>query len=326
MATFFETPTTDSRLAPAAKSIPSLLLKSIAPNTIKRYAYGFRTWSNWRRDHPDISCLPVVDVHLAIFIAVSIQINSPFGRVDSVCQGLSWLHRALGLPNPCESSTVVLLKEAAKRLLSKAVRKKEPLSPKDLKALAQRLRYGSLIDLRSLTVAVLSYAGFLRFDEVSRLRLRDIKFEPSYVRLFIDKSKTDQHKVGRDVLIAKIGSYACPVGVLHSYLKRTQVSEGFIFRGLQSAKGGHALRKANKPISYTTLRQDILAALSELGLDKSRFGLHSLRRGGATQAANSGINDRLFKKHGRWSSDKAKDGYVDESLNAVLSVSRSLGL
>jgi hypothetical protein len=38
------------------------------------------------------------------------------------------------------------------------------------------------------------------------------------------------------------------------------------------------------------------------------FGLHSLKAGGASTAASAGIADRMFKKHGRWKSDKAKDG------------------
>jgi hypothetical protein len=48
--------------------------------------------------------------------------------------------------------------------------------------------------------------------------------------------------------------------------------------------------------------------------DIKKFGLHSLRSGGATTCANLGISDRLFKKHGRWSSETAKDGYVKDSL------------
>jgi hypothetical protein len=33
--------------------------------------------------------------------------------------------------------------------------------------------------------------------------------------------------------------------------------------------------------------------------DIKKFGLRSLRSGGATTCANLGISDRLFKKHGR---------------------------
>jgi len=54
--------------------------------------------------------------------------------------------------------------------------------------------------------------------------------------------------------------------------------------------------------------------------------LHSLRSGGATAAANRGIPDRLFKRHGRWSSESAKDGYVKDSIDERLRVSQCLGL
>ena len=43
-------------------------------------------------------------------------------------------------------------------------------------------------------------------------------------------------------------------------------------------------------------------------------------------AANSGVPDRLFKRHGRWASESAKDGYVQDSLSARLSVSKALGI
>ena len=48
--------------------------------------------------------------------------------------------------------------------------------------------------------------------------------------------------------------------------------------------------------------------------------LHSLRIGGATKAANAGIKDRLFKRHGRWRSEQAKDGYVNDSISERLEV------
>jgi len=47
---------------------------------------------------------------------------------------------------------------------------------------------------------------------------------------------------------------------------------------------------------------------------------------GATTAANSGVNDRVFQRHGRWKSVQAKDTYVDDDLARRLSVSKFLGL
>lgn len=66
--------------------------------------------------------------------------------------------------------------------------------------------------------------------------------------------------------------------------------------------------------------------LQLLGLKKCNFGLHSLRSGGATAAANAGISDRLFKKHGRWKSENAKDGYIRENIVHQLSVSMNIGI
>ena len=77
-------------------------------------------------------------------------------------------------------------------------------------------------------------------------------------------------------------------------------------------------------MSYTRTREIVLEAFACLGYEKRKFGLHSLRSGGATAAANAGIKDRLFRRHGRWKSENAKDGYVKDDLEALLSVSRSL--
>ena len=70
----------------------------------------------------------------------------------------------------------------------------------------------------------------------------------------------------------------------------------------------------------------ILNAIESIGINKKFFGTHSLRAGGATAAANFGVPDRLFKQYGRWSSEKAKDGYVESSLRSLLFVSQNLGI
>lgn len=41
-------------------------------------------------------------------------------------------------------------------------------------------------------------------------------------------------------------------------------------------------------------------------------------------AANMGVCDRIFKKHGRWKSDSAKDGYVAENVHVQMSVTKNL--
>lgn len=76
---------------------------------------------------------------------------------------------------------------------------------------------------------------------------------------------------------------------------------------------------------HSTARDIFKKALQEIGLEKSKFWLHSLRAGGDTAAAHRGVCDRIFKKHGRWKSDSAKDGYVAENIHVQMSV-KNLGI
>ena len=61
-------------------------------------------------------------------------------------------------------------------------------------------------------------------------------------------------------------------------------------------------------------------------MNPKEFGLHGLRSGGATAAANAGVPDRLFKRHGRWLSENAKDSYVKDKLEDRLGVTRNIGV
>ena len=67
--------------------------------------------------------------------------------------------------------------------------------------------------------------------------------------------------------------------------------------------------------------------LEVIGVDTKQFGLNSFRAGGATVAANNpSVSERLFKRHGRWKSETAKDGYVKDALDRRLLVSKGLGI
>ena len=78
-------------------------------------------------------------------------------------------------------------------------------------------------------------------------------------------------------------------------------------------------------ITYTRAREIVKEAFQGF-TDVSKIAVHSLRSGGATAAANAGVKDRMLKRHGRWVSENAKDGYVKDNLDSMLSVSQSLGI
>ena len=104
--------------------------------------------------------------------------------------------------------------------------------------------------------------------------------------------------------------------------------ECFIFRAVSfcSSLDAYKLRSADCSLAYSTIREMFKDFLSKIGLDSSKFGLHSLRSGGASAAAASGVSDRVFKWHGRWKGELAKDGYVKAPLAELLAVTLNIGL
>jgi hypothetical protein len=94
-------------------------------------------------------------------------------------------------------------------------------------------------------------------------------------------------------------------------------------------KRGSFYSLGKRSLSYSRSREIFKEALTTLGYDAKKYGLHSLRSGGITsvvQNSNNSIPERLLKLHGRWKTDTAKDMYVQESLHSRLEVSNYLGL
>lgn len=222
--------------------------------------------------------------------------------------------------------------EYAKRHAKPRRLPKEPLTPHMLRSMYHVIggEEATLLDLRKFCILLLSYTGFLRFDEVSQLTRGDVRFFNTHMLIFLERSKTDIYRDGHTLVTSRLNSPCCPVRILLSYIEHAKImtDELYLFRAVTwwKKRGVYTMRVANHPLSYSTCRVDALDLVARVGFDPRSFGLHSARSGGATEAANRGVPDRLFKRHGRWASDRAKDSYVKDNLDHLLRVSRSLGL
>ena len=56
------------------------------------------------------------------------------------------------------------------------------------------------------------------------------------------------------------------------------------------------------------------------------FGLHSLRSGGSSEAANNNVEVDLIDKHARWSNGKSRQRYIKYKKAKRLGITKSLGL
>ena len=323
----------DEQLKQLAMDIPTFLSQSRSKNTQDRYKSGFNKWLTWSEKFSEISSLPAKPIHVALFLTKLLQSNESLSVIESSFYAIKHFHKIACLDDPTSSDLCKNMLEAAKRTAKNVIKKKEPISSLHLHLIYDHIggTSANLLQLRNFVIVLLSFAGFFRFSEVANLRRSDVTFNLTHMTIFIERSKTDIYRDGNYSFIAKTHSALCPVETLQRYFVMAGIcdeSEVYLFRSVSFLKSQnrYVLRINNIPISYTTAREAVMKLLGEIGLNPKQFGLHSLRSGGASAAANNEIKDRLFKRHGRWKSERAKDGYVKDSLDDLLSVSLGLGL
>ena len=316
----------DPRLQQLAQQLFGTVMSSKAPSTEKKYLYAFGRWKRWAEGMDGVTVFPVEAIHLALYLQHIGNSTGSRASVEEAVYALSWIHEAAGLPSPINDPFVQTVLGGLRRMLASPTVKKQPITSEMLSDMVQACQPDpSLGDLRLMAACLLGFAAFLRYDELSKLRCEDLTFTANFLEIKIRSSKTDQYRQGDTVLVARTGRPTCPVNMVERYMAMGELvgKSGLLFRPLTS--NGKKLRP-NGSLTYSRLRELLLDRLRVLGYPAEQFGVHSLRAGGATAAAGSGVPDRLFKRHGRWRSETAKDGYVKDSVEGRLKVTQDLGI
>ena len=122
--------------------------------------------------------------------------------INSAIYGIKWVHQLHGFNDPTNNSFVTSLQEAGKRIACPKRCKKDPVTPDLLIKLCEKFGHcNDLLIIRDITMILLCFAGFLRYDEISSLLCKNVVVHDNYLSIFIEKAKTDQYRDGNEVLI-----------------------------------------------------------------------------------------------------------------------------
>ena len=179
--------------------------------------------------------------------------------------------------------------------------------------------------VRDILMFILMFGGFMRQSEVAALKKGDVWLGEEEgsggpcVYIFIEKSKTDQERIGETIVLqaGSVGSKLCPVTWFKVYdvMKRKDTTNFF-----------YSVLNRNKKLSAgrpNNLLKDFLKEMGMEGKERESYGSHSLRKGGATRAAAAKIRTHVIKRHGRWLSD-AVYIYIVDPVGARLEVSKAV--
>ena len=166
----------DPELKELVCKLLSTILHSCADSTTKKYLGAYRCWKAWATSH-DLIPVPAKPHGVALYLQHLAEESESKSAVEEACHALAWIHSTAGLVSPSSYSFVKGTSEGFQRTLAKPVVKKEPITLKMLEAMVEDAnRSGSLSDLRLVTASLLSFAGFLQFDEMINLRPCDSSF------------------------------------------------------------------------------------------------------------------------------------------------------
>ena len=308
--------------------ISAYMLHSKSDSTVKKYFSAFQKWNSFCTQH-SYTPIPAEPIHIVIYLTKLLDAGSSAGVISTAIYALKWAHSMNGLRDPTENGFVKNLNESAKRLRSVKIVKKDAISSEMLIELCDMFSENSdLLILRDLSMILIGFAGFLRFDELVELRCSDINFQEEYLSVQIRKSKTDVYRSGNEILVSKGTSSACPYKMLQKYMSKACINtslEKYLFRPVFRSGKICKLLEKDKKLSYTRTREVVLRKL-KLVAPGLNLGVHSLRAGGVTTAANANVSDRCLKRHGRWKVDSSKDGYIQDSVQKRLKITESLNL
>ena len=312
------------------ETLPYIITKGRADSTTTKYNQGWRGWVRWAEQKSEVKIRPAHPFYVAIYLNHLLFVNRKKGSITAAFYGIRW---TVGLASPTDNPLVQLAYEGCTRSCRGTKQKKDAMLTDTVKNLVDLFagKPFNLMNQRFLMVCLLGFSGFFRIKELLKVQLKNLTFTKDHLTIFLEQSKVDQHRHGENVYIARTGTKYCPVSFTENFLKDAgfhiiQNEESFIIPRLFKTKKGHTACKT-KGISYTTIRENFAENIRVIE-QRRNYGLHSLRSGGASAAAQNGVSDRLISKQGRWSSTstKARDGYIEDNMQSRLSVTRALSL
>ncbi|KAK2549651.1 hypothetical protein P5673_029768, partial [Acropora cervicornis] len=149
--------------------LKTTVLSSKAYSTSSQYHRAFRKWKEFAVCKLNETGFPADPFHVALYLQHLLEQAQSPSVIDSAFYGIKWAHDMAGLPFPTDNSVVENVRSAAKRILgTAAVNRKEPISSDLIREIVSQANLDNPVDLRNITMYVLCFTGFFRFDDISR--------------------------------------------------------------------------------------------------------------------------------------------------------------
>ena len=212
-------------------------------------------------------------------------------------------HKDKGLASPTRSALVTDTLRGIRRINGSRQRQVMPLLKADLVKITWKLT--GLIGLRDKALLLTGFAGAFRRSELVALQVEDVRFVTEGALINVRRSKTDQNGVGRKVAIPYIKGLHCPVRALKTWLKKSGIKTGALFRRMNRFD-----QITDYGLCAASVALIIKQRVAEAGFNPKQYSGHSLRAGLVTSAAKAGVSSWKIRQQTAHKSDVVLQSYI----------------
>jgi integrase len=253
--------------------------------------------------------------YLAAYAGV-LSINTLKLRLSALAQ---W-HNSQGFADPTKAPVVRQVFKGIRALHPVQEKQAEPLQLQNLQhvvtllqvqaeqALARQDHAALLRCRRDIALILLGFWRGFRSDELCRLQVEHIKAQAGVgITLYLPRSKGDRENLGRTVQTPAL-QRLCPVQAYIDWISCAALVRGPVFRSVD--RWGHLGEEGLHANSIIPLLRQVL---SRAGLDAQLYTSHSLRRGFASWAHQSGWDLKSLMSYVGWKDVKSAMRYIEAS-------------
>ena len=269
----------------------------------------FNTWYRSSENGENIP-LPASELTVAEFIADQSE-SKATATIIRYVSSLSRIHEMSGWANPTKTELVRKAVQGLRKSKGVAGKQAPALSGEQLITILGSFRAAEWSEQRNKAIFAIGWSAALRCSELHFLNLEDVEKDGENIILNIRKSKTDQSGIGKKIGIPSspitqiidhwtnmiIGLYRMETGPLFPSFSRASADRYFPKPGVKNRLSIRGISKVVRTV---------------LGNNNLPGSVHSMRRGMITEAARSGVPERVIQRHSRHASTRILRSYVED--------------
>ncbi len=287
-----------------SEAVVETLLLQRADSTSRVYVARFNAYRKFLGRMGVFMVLPIDCARVLMWLQSYVDRKCVAGTVSGLLDGVLWASEVCGYPSIRGDAKLSAFLAGVKRACPPVrTGPKVAWSVDMLRTLfdGQEPSFSKPCVLRNVVMVFTAFYAMLRASELLALKRSDVGWDKGVLVMCVRRSKTDQAGKGQTVRIVRAGHKYCVVSLIERYLNGLKpCASGFLFRS----------NRLSSPVSYANFCRIVKGIVVSMGLDPAMFSPHSLRSGGATEAARLGFTRAEIARLGRWRALDSVERYV----------------